>query len=121
MIVNLNLDVKGGLCTCEDIGPKILPYGIDLNKLAEEINQHTKMFVGMRVNINLKIDSNLQKFWISLPKPKSSDLIKKYSKSGTITLKDLEDITNIISSKNSKEKQLNALKGTCKSMHIKII
>lgn len=123
MIVSVPINVIGTKATLSNgVGPKLTPYGIDLNKALELINKITKSYEGIEVKINVEIDTQKRTFEINLVKPLAKELIKTYSKGGEINLSSLYNIARTtnpdLKSTEDIEKKVRELIGTCKSMHI---
>jgi large subunit ribosomal protein L11 len=123
MDIKLELDVIGGKATTgKPIGPKVIPLGLDVNEVVNQINKKTSNYEGLGVKVELILNPETREFKISLPKPKVTDLIKEHSKNNQISKNDLIKIANLLVSKPADlYTKITELEGTCKSMHIKII
>lgn len=127
MIVHFSFTILGNKANCgKPLGPALIPYGVDVNKIVEEINKLTKNYEDMFVNIEINLDSETRDYKIKIPRPKATELIKEYAKNDSdnnkfITLNSLIKIANLIGTEPSQiYSKIKELEGTCKSMHIKI-
>src|SRR3989338_7510058 len=76
MIIKLLVD-GGDMKPNPGIAQKIGPLGINLGKVIQEINTATKNFHGLKVPVELDIDSKSKNFSISLKSPPVAELLKK--------------------------------------------
>jgi large subunit ribosomal protein L11 len=128
----ISLLVEGGKATSgPPLGPALGPLKIDINKVVQEINNKTKEFEGMKVNVKVIVDEN-KNVKIEVGTPPTSALIlkeigaQKGAKSkeevaGNISLNQVIKIAKIKRgsslSKTLKNVVLEVL-GTCLSMNV---
>jgi len=128
----INLLVEGGKATSgPPLGPALGPLKIDTNKVVQEINDKTKEFEGMKVNVKVIVDEN-KNVKIEVGTPPTSALIlkeigaQKGAKSkdevvGNISLEQVIKIAKIKRgsslSKSLKNVVLEVL-GTCLSINV---
>ncbi|MGQ9479143.1 MAG: 50S ribosomal protein L11 [Thermoproteota archaeon] len=74
----LSLIVEGGNASPgPPLGPAIGPLGINVGAVVAKINETTKEFKGMKVPIELEVDTDTKDFTITLRTPTTSALIAK--------------------------------------------
>jgi len=76
MIIKLIVDggaMKPGPAVSQQLGP----MGVNLGKVIEEVNKATAGFKGMKVPVEINIDTKTKDFTISVSSPPISELIKK--------------------------------------------
>jgi len=128
----ISLLVEGGKATSgPPLGPALGPLKVDINKVVQEINNKTKEFEGMKVNVKVIVDEN-KNVKIEVGTPPTSALIlkeigaQKGAKSkeevaGNISLDQVIKIAKIKRgsslSKSLKNVVLEVL-GTCLSMNV---
>lgn len=69
--------VEGGKASKTAIAQKLAPYKIDVDEVVKKINEKTKEFEGMEVNVKLIIDNEKKSFEVEVFAPEISSLIKK--------------------------------------------
>lgn len=108
------------------IGPVLASYGVDINKAVDETNQ---LIADGKITdkVLFEIDLNTRSYEIVLSKPKTSELLKRFSKDNTINYTSLVKVAkmNLQNSKSeltpeSLQTEIKCLEGTCKSMHLEI-
>lgn len=68
--------VEGGKVTAgPPLGPALGPLGLNVLAVAEEANKLTKEFMGMRVPIEITVDTDTKKFDIKVGTPSTSALL----------------------------------------------
>lgn len=109
------------------IGPALAPYGLDINKVVAEINS---LIVEKKITdkITIEIDLDRRNYEIILSKPKTSELLKTFSKDNKISYINLVKAAkmnlqnnNIQMTPESLETEIKRLRGTCRSMHLEIL
>jgi len=65
--------MKPGPAVSQQLGP----MGINLGKVIEDVNEATKSFSGMKVPVELDVDTNTKEFTVSVSSPPVSELIKQ--------------------------------------------
>ena len=115
MQVNIELTIDPKNVNCgPPLGPKIIPFGVDVNKVVKEIKYKTKNYdINMIVLISINLED--RSFKVSVKKPEITTLIKKYVNENKIRESDLKKI------KHYTKTDLKQLLGTCKSMHLEVI
>ncbi|MEM0440104.1 MAG: 50S ribosomal protein L11 [Candidatus Caldarchaeum sp.] len=128
--------VEGGKVTAgPPLGPALGPLGLNVLAVAEEANKLTKEFMGMRVPIEIKVDTDTKKFEVKVGTPSTSALLasaagvqKGSGTAGKDYAGDLKmsDIVRIAETKRVelRSKTLKAavkeILGSCVSMGIKV-
>jgi large subunit ribosomal protein L11 len=128
--------VEGGKATAgPPIGPALGPLGVNVMMIVEEINKLTKEFKGMRVPVEIKIDTDTKDFKVEVGTPSTAALIaselgveKGSGTPGKDFIGDLkmEKIIKIAKAKagNLRSKTLKAavkeILGSCVSMGVKV-
>ncbi|MEM4417029.1 MAG: 50S ribosomal protein L11 [Nitrososphaerota archaeon] len=128
--------VEGGKATAgPPIGPALGPLGVNLMMVVEEINKLTKEFKGMRVPVEIKIDTDTKNFSVEVGTPSTAALIaselgveKGSGTAGKDFIGDLpmEKIIKIAKAKRGslRSKTLKAavkeVLGSCVSMGVKV-
>ncbi|MCS7132248.1 MAG: 50S ribosomal protein L11 [Nitrososphaeria archaeon] len=75
---NLKFLVSGGEATAgPPIGPAIGPLGLNVLQVVEEINRQTSEFRGMRVPVEVTVDTDTKSFRIKVGTPTTAALIVK--------------------------------------------
>jgi len=67
----------GGMQAGPTLSQKLGPIGININKVIEKVNEATKNFKGLKVPIELEIDSDTKDFEVKIFSPPVSELLKK--------------------------------------------
>jgi len=128
--------VEGGKVTAgPPLGPALGPLGLNVMAVAEEANRLTKDFMGMRVPIEIVVDTDTKQFTVKVGIPSTSALIasaagvqKGSGTAGKDFVADLkfEDVLKIAQSKmpDLRAKTLKAavkeILGSCVSMGVKV-
>lgn len=76
MIIKLLVEA-GNMKPGPSIAQKIGPLGINIGKVIEEVNSSTKEFKGLKVPVELNINTKTKEFSVSVSSPPVSELIKK--------------------------------------------
>ena len=76
MIIKLLVD-GGSMSPGPALAQKLGPLGINMGLVISKINEATKEFKGIKVPVDLNIDSSTKEFEISIGTPPISELIKK--------------------------------------------
>lgn len=70
--------VEGGKATAAaPLGPALGPLGVNIGAIVSQINEKTKEYAGMKVPVEILIDSTTKAFEIKVGSPPVSALIKK--------------------------------------------
>ncbi len=94
--------VKGGEASpAPPLGPSLNQFGLDVDKVINEINNLTKDFKGMEVTVNIHVNTDTKEYYIEVKSPPTSVLLLKmagaekpsgdpaHSKVGDIGLEDV--------------------------------
>jgi len=73
----INLIVDAGKANLGQLSSKISSLGFNVNEIQKEINEKTKEFVGLKVNVTLILDKDNNKYEIKVKAPSVADLVKK--------------------------------------------
>ncbi|MEM2940848.1 MAG: 50S ribosomal protein L11 [Thermoproteota archaeon] len=74
----LSLIVEGGNASPgPPLGPALGPLGVNVGAVVARINEATKEFKGMKVPVELEVDTDTKQFTVSLKTPTTSALIAK--------------------------------------------
>jgi large subunit ribosomal protein L11 len=73
----INLIVDAGKANLGQLSSKISSLGFNVNEIQKEINEKTKEFAGLKVNVILILDKDNKKYEIKVKAPSVADLIKK--------------------------------------------
>jgi len=73
----INLIVDGGKANLGQLSSKISSLGFNVNEIQKEINEKTKDFAGLKVNVTLILDKDNKKYEIKVKAPSVADLVKK--------------------------------------------
>lgn len=126
MNIILELPIKKEKLDCgPPIGPILAPYGININKVIEELNKLLEkgtITINSRVPIEINLENRTWKIISTIKK--IGDQIKSLSKNNKIKYFDLESFvirTYKIIDQTEIDKKIKELSGTIKSMHIEII
>lgn len=128
--------VEGGKATAgPPIGPALGPLGLNVLAVAEEINRQTQSYMGMRVPVEIVVDTDTKQFTVKVGTPSTAALVastagipKGSGTAGKDFVADLKfaDIVGIASKKmpDMRSKTLKAavkeILGTCVSMGVKV-
>lgn len=126
MNIILELPIKREILDCgPPIGPMLAPYGVNINKVVEMLNnmiEQNKISVHSLVPIEIDLETHKWKF-VELHK-KVSEQLKPLSRNNKIKYSDLENyVIRTYKTINQEEidKKLHELTGVCKSMHLEIV
>jgi large subunit ribosomal protein L11 len=73
----INLIVDAGKANLGQLSSKISSLGFNVNEIQKEINERTKEFSGLKVNVILILDKDNKKYEIKVKAPSVADLVKK--------------------------------------------
>jgi large subunit ribosomal protein L11 len=73
----INLIVDAGKANLGQLSSKISSLGFNVNEIQKEINEKTKEFAGLKVNVILILDKDNKKYEIKVKAPSIADLVKK--------------------------------------------
>jgi large subunit ribosomal protein L11 len=73
----INLIVDAGKANLGQLSSKINSLGFNANEIQKEINEKTKEFAGLKVNVILILDKDNKKYEIKVKAPSVADLVKK--------------------------------------------
>jgi large subunit ribosomal protein L11 len=73
----INLIVDAGKANIGQLSSKISSLGFNVIQIQKEINERTKEFAGLKVNIVLVLDKENKKYEIKVKAPSVADLVKK--------------------------------------------
>jgi len=73
----INLIVDAGKANLGQLSSKISSLGFNVNEIQKEINEKTKEFAGLKVNVVLILDKDNKKYEIKVKAPGVADLVKK--------------------------------------------
>jgi large subunit ribosomal protein L11 len=73
----INLVVDAGKANLGQLSGKINSLGFNVNEIQKEINEKTKEFAGLKVNVILILDKYNKKYEIKVKAPSVADLVKK--------------------------------------------
>jgi large subunit ribosomal protein L11 len=73
----INLIVDAGKANLGQLSSKISSLGFNVNEIQKEINEKTKEFAGLKVNVVLVLDKDNKKYEIKVKAPSVADLVKK--------------------------------------------
>jgi large subunit ribosomal protein L11 len=73
----INLIVDAGKANLGQLSSKINSLGFNVNEIQKEINEKTKEFSGLKVNVILILDKDNKKYEIKVKAPSVADLVKK--------------------------------------------
>ncbi len=128
--------VEGGKASAgPPLGPSLGPLGVNVFAVVEKINELTKEFSGMKVPVEVIVDTETKEFEVKVGIPTTSALIVRAAKIekgsgeagskfvGNITMKDVIEIAKIkmpqLLSKTLKA-AVKQVVGTCVSMGVTI-
>jgi large subunit ribosomal protein L11 len=131
---SLEVLVEGGSASAgPPLGPTLAPMGVNIKEVVDAINEKTKEFKGMKVPVNVTINTDTKEFRIEVGSPPVSQLIKKELKLEKLAQKPGEEkiadmkIEQVIKIAKMKEDSLaasnmtNAVKtiiGSCVSLGV---
>ena len=76
--MQIKLLVEGGdMKPGPALGQKLGPIGLNVNQVIQKVNESTKDFKGMKVPVELEIDSGTKQFEVKVFSPPTSELLKK--------------------------------------------
>jgi large subunit ribosomal protein L11 len=73
----INLIVDAGKANLGQLSSKISSLGFNVNEIQKEINEKTKEFAGLKVNVILILDKDNKKYEVKVKAPSIADLVKK--------------------------------------------
>jgi large subunit ribosomal protein L11 len=73
----INLIIDAGKANLGQLSSKISSLGLNVNEIQKEINEKTKEFTGLKVNVVLALDKDNKKYEIKVKAPSVADLVKK--------------------------------------------
>ena len=73
----INLIVDAGKANLGQLSSKISSLGFNVAEIQKEINEKTKEFSGLKVNVTLILDKENKKYEIKVKAPSVADLVKK--------------------------------------------
>ena len=73
----INLIVDAGKANLGQLSSKINSLGFNANEIQKEINEKTREFAGLKVNVILILDKDNKKYEIKIKAPSIADLVKK--------------------------------------------
>ncbi len=73
----INLIVDAGKANIGQLSSKISSLGFNVNEIQKEINEKTKEFSGLKVNVTIILDKDNKKYEIKVKAPSVADLVKK--------------------------------------------
>ncbi|MEM5815892.1 MAG: hypothetical protein QXW01_01310 [Candidatus Aenigmatarchaeota archaeon] len=73
----ITIIVDGGKVNLGQISNRINSLGFDSNTIQKEINEKTKEFAGMKVEVTISMDEKNKKYEIIVKPPSIADLVKK--------------------------------------------
>jgi large subunit ribosomal protein L11 len=73
----INLIVDAGKANLGQLSSKISSLGFNVNEIQREINEKTKEFSGLKVNVILALDKDNKKYEIKVKAPSVAELVKK--------------------------------------------
>ncbi len=124
--------VEGGKASAAPpLGPALGPLGVPIQDVINEINRKTKDLEGMKVPVNVIVDTVTKEFEIKVGSPPATALIKKElgiekgsSEASKVRAGDLseEQVKKIASAKfgSTEDRYVNQIKGSARSMGITI-
>ena len=123
-LIKIKLNLTAGKATANPpIGPILGQYGVNINSFCKEYNIKTQMYLGLKIPVSIIIFSDVKKITLKLHAPSLSFLILFFSVNNYIKLIYLKKILNIKRKEFhplSYKKYLYMIKGTLKSMNIKL-
>ncbi len=84
----ITIIVEGGKANLSNLMSRINSLGFDVNQIQKEINEKTKEFTGMKVEVTLSFDTNNKKYEIKIKPPSIAELVKKELKLEVLKLSD---------------------------------
>jgi len=76
-VEKINLIVDAGKANLGQLSSKISSLGFNVAEIQKEINEKTKEFSGLKVNVTLILDKEKKKYEIKVKAPSIADLVKK--------------------------------------------
>jgi large subunit ribosomal protein L11 len=73
----INLIIDAGRANIGQLSSKISSLGFNVTEIQKEINEKTKEFSGLKVNVTLILDKENKKYEIKVKPPSVADLVKK--------------------------------------------
>lgn len=126
--------IEGGKATAAaPLGPALGPLGVNIGDVVSQINSQTKSFAGMKVPVDVIIDTATKKFEVKVGSPPMSALIRgeaqatkgaanpKTEQAGNLTIEQVQKIAEQKIDSLNSYKLKSAMKeviGTCDSMGV---
>ena len=73
----INLIIDAGKANLGQLSSKISSLGFNVSEIQKEINEKTKEFSGLKVNVIVILDKDNKKYEIKVKAPSVADLVKK--------------------------------------------
>lgn len=122
-IINLKLNLEAGKATPNPpVGPMLGQYGLNINSFCKEYNNRTQPYIGLSIPVSI-IFSDVKRPALKLHTPSLAFLISIFSVNNYISLTSIKKILEIKKKEFypiSSHKCLAMIKGSLKSMNIKI-
>ena len=127
--------VEGGKATGgPPFGPALGPLGVNINGIIAEINSKTAQYAGIKIPVNVFVDTGTKEFRIETGAPPTSALILKElgiqsgakTKEETVGNITMGQIENVVKAKEGTlygkdmADRVKQVLGTCKSMGVKV-
>lgn len=127
--------VEGGKATGgPPFGPALGPLGVNINGIIAEINSKTAQYAGIKIPVNVFVDTGTKEFRIEIGAPPTSALILKElgiqsgakTKEETVGNITMDQIKNVVKAKENSlygkdlADRVKQVVGTCKSMGVKV-
>ena len=131
---SVKLLVDGGSATAgPPLGPALGPLGVNAGKVVEEINKKTASFKGMKVPVEVVVDTSTKTFTVNVGTPPTSALLIKEAGAekgakdpnaiGDLTLEQIINVTNMkkdVMLANSLKTAVIEVIGVCQSAGITV-
>ena len=124
--------VDGGKASAgPPLGNQLGPLKVNIGKIVAEINEKTKDMAGMKVPVKVTVDTETKEFEVIIGTPPVSALIKKElsidkgssesgkTEAGVLTEEQAKKLAKIKFG-SDEERYVNQIKGTARSMGIKL-
>jgi len=73
----LTIFIEGGKANLGQLSSKINSLGFDASQIQKEINEKTKAFSGMNIEVTIALDEKSKSYEIKIKPPSTADLVKK--------------------------------------------
>ena len=125
--------VEGGKATSgPPFGPALGPLGVNINAIIGEINEKTKQYSGIKIPVEVHVDTATKSYRVEVGAPPTSALVlkelgiqagakEKGQVVGNITLEQVKNIANAKKAKlygKSMAERASQVLGTCNSMGV---